>query len=143
MIFLVALLVALLQGFTVDGERRPNLLLKGAWASCPMSDRDDYTEIAFQHTERGRVIWELHMGPRDEFALFAGEPLEHIAHNDPRNQLTAYHYNDVETLKGGRNWSTLGMHFNVVRVPDASEDCYSFFVTVTADKPLRVARGPR
>lgn len=137
------LLALLAQGFVADGERRPNLLLKGAYASCPMPESDgEYTELAFQHTDgRGRVIWELHLGPRDELALFLGEPLEHIAHDDPRNQLLpAYHYNDVETLKGGRNWSALGMHLNVVRVPGSQDDCYAFFIQVTADKPLRAAR---
>ena len=114
--------------------------MAGSWSSCPLDDGSgDYGEqaLTFQ-TAHGKIPWfEIHYGPRDEFAIFTGNTPEHIDHDDARNLLRpAYHYGDLETKAGGRNWSLarLGIALNVVRLDGSHSDCYSFYITLTRDK---------
>lgn len=119
---------------TLAKDRAPEVLLEGSWISCP--EGDTYAEKAYQFKFKGAVLFELHMGPRDEFALFAGGWDDDIPHTDKRNLLgPAFHYNDVPTVAGGRNWSsmTLGVHFNAIALPPSYDDCYSFVVKLEKD----------
>lgn len=117
-------------------SRGPETLLEGSWVSCPLDD-GSYGEKAYTFKFKGKALFELHLGPRDEFALYAGELDEDVPHTDPRNLLgPAFHYNDVPTVAGGRNWSSaqLGVHFNAIAMPPTREECYAFQVLVVKDK---------
>ncbi len=119
-------------------QRTPDTLSAGYWESCPMDDGSgDYHERALDYKFKGRPWFEIHYGPRDEFAIFVGNTTEHIAHDDDRNILRpAYHYNDLSTAAGGRNWSfsALGVSLNVIAIPASKPECYNFTVHLTRDK---------
>lgn len=130
------LLLALLQFYAMT-DRRPSVILEGTWASCP--DRDTYTELAYEYRASERGSFELHLGPRDSFAIFAAPiPEAHIEHDDARNLLLpAYHYADVPTKFGGRNWSlaSLGVHLNVVQLHVSFDDCYMYAIKLEKATP--------
>jgi hypothetical protein len=136
----MALLLLLLQFYlpTPLAAREPETVMQGSWVSCPQDD-GDYGEKGYVFRFKGRALFELHMGPRDEFALFAGELEEHVPHSDPSNLLgPSYHFNDIQTVAGGRNWSSaqLGVRVNVVAIPPTREECYSFILLVEKDPAL-------
>lgn len=116
--------------------RAPETLLQGSWVSCPLDD-GDYAEKAYVFKFKETALFELHLGPRDEFALFPGELDEHIPHTDTANLLgPAFHFTDLPTVAGGRNWSSasLGVHVNAVAIPPSREECYAFLVLVEKDQ---------
>ena len=136
---ILAFLIAL-QFYTPAplAQRTSETLASGTWVSCPLDDGSgDYGEKALDYKTKGIPWFEIHYGPRDEFAIFAGNTEEHIAHDDERNLLRpAYHYADVATVAGGRNWSLarLGVSLNVVRLDGSYSECYTFAISLTRDK---------
>lgn len=136
---MIPLLIAL-QFFwpTLAKDREPDVLMAGTWISCP-GEGNDYAERAHVFTFKGHALAEFHLGPRQEFALFAGEYEEHIPHNDPRNLLgPAYSYEDLHTVAGGRTWSSaqLGLRINVIAIPPSQVDCYAFSLKVEHTVPI-------
>jgi hypothetical protein len=116
-------------------QRGPETLSEGTWESCQQDD-GDFAEKALDYKINGKPWFEIHYGPRDEFAIFAGNTDEHIAHNDDLNLLKpAFHYDDVLTVAGGRNWSiaSLGIHLNVIRL-QGHLDCYTYVTKIERDK---------
>lgn len=115
-------------------QRTPDTLSAGSWVSCPMDDGSgDYGEKALDYKVNGHSWFEIHYGPRDEFAIFAGNAPAHIDHDDGRNLLRpSYHYGDVATAIGGRNWSiaSLGISLNVIAIPPTQPECYAFVVSL-------------
>lgn len=135
------LLVALLFGQTgwTSSRSRPDVVLEGMFESCPDSDGNTYGERIYAQSvykskpagKHDNIAFEIHLGPRDEFAVFAFDtPDGDVPHSDPRNLLgPAYHFDDVQS-RTGRNWSiaSLGLHLNVTRAGGSRPDCYSYFV---------------
>lgn len=117
-------------------QRTLETISEGSWESCPMNDGSgDYAEKALDYSVKGHPWFEIHYGPRDEFAIFAGNTPDHIEHTDARNLLKpAFHFEDIES-RTGRNWSiaSLGIHLNVVRIDGGGADCYSFFTKIERD----------
>jgi len=57
----------------------PRHILEGNWQSC--RDRDgQYAERVYDHLVNGVPLFEVHMGPRREFAIFKGVQDEHRDH---------------------------------------------------------------
>ena len=131
---ILAWLLLLAQWTSANDRRDPRVLLQGWWRSCP--EDGGYSERIFEYYVGGKPIWHLHMGSRDEFALFTGPaPERHVDHDDPRNLLRpSFHYGDV-AARTGRNWSALGVHLNVIQVPGSTSDCYEYLVRVEQDPP--------
>lgn len=139
---ILALILQAVTAFTPFPHALP-VLFSGHFLSCPDADDQDehYGELAYEHQVNGKVRWTLHMGPRDEWALTVGAPADHVQHESAFNKLApAFHYDDIKTRVGGRNWSALGLWVNVIRVPVTDENCYAFLVKVTADRINRLAR---
>lgn len=135
---MIALLLALQFYVTAPiAQRGPETLAEGTWTSCPLDDGSgDYGEKALDYSVKGHPWFEIHYGPRDEFAIFAGNTPEHIDHADERNKLRpAYHFGDLQTASG-RNWSvaSLGVHLNVARIDGQRVECYSFIVKLERDE---------
>ncbi len=138
---LAAFVLQAVTAFTPFPHSLPTLLY-GHFVSCPDADdqEEHYGELAYEHQAQGKVRWTLHMGPRDEWALYVGSPAEHFDHDSVFNRLTpAFHYDDIHTRVGGRNWSALGLHINVIRVPASDDACYAWLVKVDADPIGRLA----
>src|SRR3954466_13643893 len=67
----------------------PRNILEGNWQSC--RDRDgQYAERVYDHLVNGVPKFEVHMGPRREFALFNGVQDAHREHNSADNLLKPY-----------------------------------------------------
>lgn len=119
--------------------REPDTLSAGTWESCPDDSEAGYSEKALDYSVKGHPWFEIHYGPRDEFAIFAGNTPEHISHTDDLNLLKpAFHYEDVQTVSGGRNWgiASLGIHLNVIRL-QGHQDCQTFVVLLErTSRPL-------
>lgn len=101
----------------------------GNWQSC------DGEERAIDHFEKGRMVWSLHLGPDDEFALYRGiGPEGEHDHAGPDNLLgPAYRLSDVQTFTTARQWNVplVGLWLSVVKAGGSDPDhCQSFYVRV-------------
>lgn len=115
------------------GELSSGVKLHGSWQSCRDSD-GVYGERVYDHYRSGRHEWSLHLGPRDEFALYQGFGPDGDDHtHDSLNLLApAYHANDVATWRGKRTWSvpSLRLLVNVVQAGGSRDECDSFIILV-------------
>ena len=67
----------------------PHNILEGNWQSC--RERDGrYSERVYDHVVNGVGQFEVHMGPRREFAIFKGVQDEHRDHESPDNLLKPF-----------------------------------------------------
>ena len=81
--------------------------------------------------------FEVHMGPRREFAIFDGVQDEHRAHESPANLLRPYRL-EVEGNFASHEWKipSLNMVFTVTLSGGSRGDCESWYVLlVPAGKP--------
>src|SRR5438552_2497081 len=67
----------------------PRNILEGNWQSCRESD-GRYTERVYDHVVSGIAQFEVHLGPRREFAIFSGVRDAHRDHDSPQNLLKPY-----------------------------------------------------
>lgn len=128
---LIGSLLAPVTGWT-SYRSRPESILEGQFISCPDNDDGSYGERVFVWTVGKVNIAEIHLGPRDEFAVFAGEVEEERDHRSPENRLgPAFHFLDVDS-RTGRNWSiaSLNLHVNVRRGDGSYPECYAWWVLV-------------
>src|SRR6516225_8353623 len=70
-------------------SRNSRNILEGNWQSCREAD-GSYSERVYEHFVNGVPKFEVHMGPRREFAIFEGVQEEHRAHDSPANLLKPY-----------------------------------------------------
>src|SRR5262244_1772466 len=70
-------------------SNNPKNILEGNWQSCRESD-GQYSERVYDHVVNGVGKFEVHMGPRREFAIFAGIQDAHRDHDSPENLLKPY-----------------------------------------------------
>lgn len=133
---MIGLLLLLLSGHTDWTSMRTNTreVLNGSFTSCPDGRDGEYGEQAFVYKPHDTVLAEIHLGPRQEFAIFTGYEVAERDHKGTENLLgPAYQYDDVPS-RTGRNWAIPGLHLhmNVIRAPGSFEECYSYFVLVEA-----------
>ena len=108
--------------------KRPRHILEGNWQSC--RDRDgQYAERVYDHVVNGVPKFEVHMGPRREFAIFNGVQDAHREHTSPDNLLKPY----VVAMDAGRakqRWEvpSLNLVFTVTLAGGSRTDCESWFV---------------
>jgi hypothetical protein len=135
---ILILLLTLISGHTswTSARSSPEPILEGTWVSCPDNDDSSYGERVFTWRVGRTAVAEVHLGPRDEFAVFRGEVEEERSHGSRENLLgPAFHYEDVPTVAGGRNWSLTNMHLNIVRAPGSYDECYTFFIKIDGYLP--------
>jgi hypothetical protein len=106
----------------------PRHILEGNWQSC--RDRDgQYAERVYDHLVNGVPKFEVHMGPRREFGIFAGVQDAHRDHNSPDNLLKPH----VVALEGGRakqRWEvpSLNLVFTATLAGGSRTDCESWYI---------------
>jgi len=105
-------------------------ILEGHWQSCREAD-GRYAERIYDHVVNGVAKFEVHMGPRREFAIFKGVQDEHRDHASPENLLKPY----VVTMDAGRakhRWEipSLNLAFSVALAGGSRTDCESWFITL-------------
>ena len=64
-------------------------ILEGNWQSCRERD-GSYAERVYDHVVNGVGLFEVHMGPRREFAIFKGVQDAHREHESPENLLKPF-----------------------------------------------------
>lgn len=70
----------------ISYSSNPRNILEGNWQSC-QDERIRYAERVYDHIVNGVPQFEVHLGPRREFAIFAGVQDEHREHNSAENLL--------------------------------------------------------
>ena len=109
-------------------------ILEGNWQSCRQSD-GRYSERVYDHVVNGVGRFEVHMGPQNEFAVFAGVQAEHRDHQSTDNLLKPFRV----AMAGGRakeRWEILALDlaFTVTLAGGSRTDCDSWFVLL---EPLK------
>ena len=105
-------------------------ILDGSWWSCRESD-GQYGERVYDHVVNGVGKFEVHLGPRREFAIFKGVQDEHRDHDSPDNLLKPYRV----PMEGGRakqRWEipSLNLAFTVALAGGSHTDCESWFIVL-------------
>src|ERR1700742_2544535 len=67
----------------------PKNILEGNWQSCREAD-GRYSERVYDHVVNGVGLFEVHLGPEHEFAIFTGVQDAHRDHASPDNLLKPY-----------------------------------------------------
>jgi hypothetical protein len=103
-------------------------ILEGNWQSCRAED-GQYGERVYDHVVNGVGQFEVHLGPRREFAIFPGVQDAHRDHDSPENLLKPYRV----TLDAGRakqRWDvpSLNLRFTVTLSGGSRTDCESWYI---------------
>lgn len=129
----LALVVGTLAAVSVSAQftsypRSSHAILEGNWQSCREAD-GRYSERVYDHVVNGVPRFEVHMGPRREFAIFEGVQDEHRAHDSPANLLRPYRL-DVEGNLAKHEWKipSLDLVFSATLSGGSRGDCESWYV---------------
>jgi hypothetical protein len=111
----------------------PRNVLEGNWQSCRERD-GPYTERVYDHVVNGAGQFEVHMGPRREFAIFTGVQDTHRDHESPDNLLKPFRVL-LESGRAKRRWDipSLNLSFTVTLAGGSRTDCESWYILL---KPL-------
>jgi hypothetical protein len=108
-------------------------ILEGNWQSC--RDRDGtYAERVYDHVVNGVGQFEVHMGPRREFAIFNGVQDTHRDHESPDNLLKPFRVL-LESGRAKHRWDvpSLNLSFTVTLAGGSRTDCESWYILL---KPI-------
>jgi hypothetical protein len=117
-------------------SKNPKHILEGNWQSCREAD-GGYTERVYDHVVNGVGKFEVHMGPKREFAIFPGVQDAHREHDSSSNLLTPYRI-DAEGNLAGHEWKipSLNLVFTVTLAGGSRSDCESWYILLAPlDKP--------
>src|SRR6266404_4446111 len=112
----------------------PTALLSGNWQSCKQDN--GYGERVYDRYEivngKQKWAWSLHMGPYDEFGLYAAKdsPSGDHDHTQLENRLGPNYNVTQQYGRGRRTWAlpSLGIWLNIVLAGGSREECESFFI---------------
>lgn len=109
-------------------SRDPRHVLEGTWQSCRDTD-GRYAERVYDHVVNGVGQFEVHLGPRDEFAIFTGVQEEHREHASAANLLKPYRVVN-DTGRASQRWdvASLNLTFTASLAGGSRGDCESWFV---------------
>ena len=107
----------------------PHHILDGNWQSCLQRD-GGYSERVYDHVVNGVAQFEVHMGPRREFAIFKGVQDEHRRHDSPDNLLQPNFRVTLEAGRAKQQWEipSLNLRFTVTLAGGSRTDCESWFI---------------
>jgi hypothetical protein len=111
----------------------PRNILEGNWQSCPERD-GRYAERIYDHIVNGVPQFEVHLGPRREFAIFVGVQDEHREHDSPENLLKPFRVT-MEGSRARQQWDIpfLKLTFTVTLGGGSTTDCESWYILL---KPM-------
>jgi hypothetical protein len=109
-------------------SRDTHNILEGNWQSCREPD-GQYSERIYDHVANGVGKFEVHMGPRREFAIFAGVQDAHRDHDSPENLLKPYRV-ALEAGRAKQRWDipSLNLRFTVNLAGGSRTDCESWYI---------------
>ena len=114
----------LFRSFSKDSRH----ILEGNWQSC--RDRDgQYAERVYDHVVNGVPKFEVHMGPRREFAIFAGVQDTHRDHESAENLLKPFRV-AMDAGRAKQHWDipSLNVSFTVTLAGGSRTDCESWYI---------------
>jgi hypothetical protein len=103
-------------------------MLEGNWQSCRETD-GQYGERVYDGKWPGMSPFELHMGPRHEFALFRGIQDGHRDHDSPENLLRPFNI-EPRGQSARHSSDVAGLRLEVVMAGGSREECESWYVTL-------------
>lgn len=114
--------------FTSFSRVGGHAVLEGNWQSCREVD-GRYSERVYDHVVNGVGQFEVHLGPRREFAIFEGIVDEHRDHDSPLNLLRP-HIVSMEAGRAKQRWDlpSLNLVFTVTLAGGSRTDCESWFI---------------
>jgi hypothetical protein len=106
----------------------PHNVLEGNWQSCRERD-GQYAERVYDHVVNGVPIFEVHMGPRREFAIFKGVQDEHRDHESPENLLKPFRVS-MQAGRAKQRWEipSLNLSMTVTLAGGSRTDCESWYI---------------
>lgn len=109
-------------------SKNPKNMLEGNWQSCREAD-GTYSERVYDHKVNGVPKFEVHMGPKREFAIFAGVQDEHRDHSSSANLLKPYDL-EVDGNLARHEWKipSLNLVFSVTLAGGSRNDCESWYI---------------
>jgi len=112
----------------ISYSSNPRNILEGSWQSC-LDQTGRYTERVYDHVVNGVGLFEVHLGPRREFAIFKGVQDQHREHESPENLLKPFRV----PMEGGRarqRWEvpSLKVSLTVTLAGGSFSDCESWYV---------------
>jgi len=130
-LFILAILLisrsAAAQFVSLPGN--PRNILEGNWQSCQEPGSSGYAERVYDHVVNGLGQYEVHLGPRREFAIFKGIQDEHRPHNSPDNLLKPYQV-AMQGTRARQRWEipALNVAFTVALGGGSRSDCESWYI---------------
>jgi hypothetical protein len=106
-------------------------ILEGNWQSC-REEGGRYSERVYDHVVNGVAQYEVHLGPRREFALFKGVQDEHRDHKSPENLLKPFTVELDASNQAKHRWEipSLNVVFTVALAGGSRTDCESWFIVL-------------
>ena len=116
----------LFRAFSADTRN----ILEGNWQSCREQD-GQYAERVYDHVVNGVGEFEVHMGPRREFAIFKGVQDAHRDHESAENLLKPFRVPMVAG-RAKQRWEipSLNLMFSVTLAGGSRTDCESWFIVL-------------
>ena len=110
-------------------------VLEGNWQSCQDPASGRYGERVYDHVVNGVGQYEVHLGPRREFAIFPGVQDNHREHDSADNLLTPYRVL-LQGTRASQRWEvpSLNLAFTVTLGGGSRTDCESWFIVL---EPLK------
>jgi hypothetical protein len=112
----------------ISYSSNPRNVLEGNWQSC-QDERGRYAERVYDHVVNGQGQFEVHLGPRREFAIFRGVQDDHREHNAPENLLKPFMV-PMQGSRAQRRWEIpeLKLAFTVTLGGGSRLDCESWYI---------------
>jgi hypothetical protein len=114
----------------------PRNILEGNWQSCQQSD-GRYAEKIYDHYVNSVPQYEVHLGPRREFAIFKGVQEDHREHESRENLLKPFRVL-MEGSRARQHWEipSMNLSFTVSLGGGSTMDCESWYILLAPlDKP--------
>lgn len=107
----------------------PRNILEGNWQSCQELSTGQYAERVYDHVVNGVGQFEVHLGPRREFAIFKGVQDEHRGHDSAGNLLAPFRV-AMEGSRAKQRWEipSLKLVFSVTLGGGSRTDCESWYI---------------
>ena len=107
----------------------PRNILEGNWQSCQEPGSSGYAERVYDHVVNSVGQYEVHLGPRREFAIFKGVQDEHRPHSSPDNLLKP-HQVAMQGTRARQRWEirSLNIAFTVALGGGSRSDCESWYI---------------
>jgi hypothetical protein len=104
-------------------------ILEGNWQSCQEMSGGRYAERVYDHVVNGVPQFEVHLGPRREFAIFTGVQDEHREHDSDANLLKPFRVL-MEGTRAKQRWEipSLKLVFSVTLGGGSRTDCESWYI---------------